>query len=167
MILVAMTRQRSRRPRTASSPELAALRTTLEQQRALLEQALAHASQLERSLRQARQELSVLRERATETETEAARSYARSVEAESRLARADARREHAVADVEEQLLDEREQGAMEIASLRDALLAALTRERAFRHVESDLRRQLAELLSQPAHAWEPKADDSVDQTLVP
>lgn len=163
-----MTPQRSQRPRTSPSLDVEGLRETIQEQRELLRRVLSRANQLERSLRQARQELSVLRERAAQTDEEAASSYARSVEAESRLARADARREHAVADVEEQMLDEREQGAMEIASLRDALLAALTRERAFRHVEVELRRQLAELSAQlAAKAPSPPAQDSVDRTIVP
>lgn len=166
MIDVAMTRHRSRRPRTPPSTELAALRATLEQQRELLERARTREAQLERSLRQARRELSALRERADQTEAEAASAYARSIEAEARLARADVRREHAVADVEEQLLDEREQGAMEVASLRDALLAALTRERAFRHVEAELRRRLAELSSQAVTASASVAQDSVERSHV-
>jgi ABC-type transporter Mla subunit MlaD len=117
----------------------------LEEMSGALAQALSRVAHSERVLSQAKSKLVAAQERVDRTEAEAAGLYARLAESEAKLSRAASERENALAEARDQLLSEREESAAEVASLRDALAAALERERAFRRVEAELGRKLAAL----------------------
>lgn len=178
-----MTRARSRQSRLSShssagkagSPtptlsgvgaaaELVRLRARFAQQALELEetsnalaQALSRVAHSERVLSQAKSKLLAVQERVERTEAQAAGLYARLAENEVKLSRAASERESVLAEARDQLLSERELAAAEVASLRDALAAALERERAFRRVEAELSRKVAALSGAPGEtAWEPE-----------
>jgi hypothetical protein len=172
-----MTRPRSPRLRSASRPEplrsakalplsldadaqLAELSARCEMQRRELHEAtrvLAEARSRtrrdQRQLVQLKARLQVADERVSQLEEEAATAYALSQE---RAARAFAQLEQDLAEAHERLADERVEAAEEIANLRDALAAALERERTFRRMEAELRRRVAAQSSASGQkAWEP------------
>ncbi len=178
-----MTRPRSPQPGLASKTEpsrsakalslardgdaeLAELTARFEvQRRELHESSLAltlarsRITQGQRQLAQVKSRLEEAEERATQTEEEAARLFARAEELEARL-------ERAASEAHERLLREHEATPSEVATLRDALAAALERERVFRRVEAELRRRVAELSSQGEQStWGSEMVDGVP--LVP
>jgi chromosome segregation ATPase len=98
-----------------------------------LSEARSRARRAQRQLAQLKARLQISEERVAELEEQAATTYA--------LARD--RETHGAVQREQELTEARQPLNAEIASLRDALAAALERERAFRRVEAELRRRLA------------------------
>lgn len=112
-----------------------------------LAEARGRARSDQRQLAQLKRRLQLAEERVAQLEEEAATRYALAQEREAR----------ASAQLELELTVAQEPLAAEIANLRDALAAALERERAFRRVEADLRRRLAAQSSRDGqNTWEPE-----------
>ncbi|RYZ09725.1 MAG: hypothetical protein EOO73_02250 [Myxococcales bacterium] len=139
--------------------QLAQLSARCELQRRELHQASkaqadARAAALrdQRRLGQLKGRLQLADERVAQLEEEAATAYAI---AREREAHASAQLEQELAEAHERLGAERAKAAEEIANLRDALAAALERERSFRRMEADLKQRLAAHSSQSAlKSWE-------------
>lgn len=130
-------------------------RRELHQTTQALVDARARIARDQRLLTQLKARLEGAEERASSAEEEAAQLYVRAHEGEARLERAAAEREQALAEADERLLSNRADTAAEVATLRDALAAALERERVFRRVEADLRQRLAAASNQPGrNIWE-------------
>lgn len=142
-------RSSPRHPAIGGTEELTELRRVVQQQRQELEenstalsQALARIAHSERTVSQSKSKLLATQEQLSASDAQTASLWARLQDQDAKLQHAHADRERAVAEAREQYAAESEESAAEIASLRDALAAALERERTFRRLEAELRTEL-------------------------
>jgi len=142
-------RSSPRHPAAANNEEVAELRRVVQQQRQELEensnslsQALARIAHSERTLSQSKSKLLATQEQLSAADAQTASLWARLQDQEVKLQHAQAERERAVLEAHEQHAAATEEYVAEIGSLRDALAAALERERTFRRLEAELRAEL-------------------------